>query len=136
MDIKVYTPEEQGDTFYAAMGPFFASRAVRRELPYICNSPTTTWVLTYEEEKVVAFAAFEVKKNEVTLNHAYVLPDHRGKGYYSGLIAKRLELLKGHTVPFKVALRHKECVSKYEKYGFKTYKSTKNYTFMQHEPQI
>ena len=126
MDIKVYTPEEQGDTFYAAMGPFFASRAVRRELPYICNSPTTTWVLTYEGEKVVAFAAFEVKKNEVTLNHAYVLPDHRGKGYYSGLIAKRLELLKGHTY---LLVPPTQKVSTDEKYDSKPINPQKLYLY-------
>ena len=130
MDIDVFPPGEDEREFYCNMGKFFASRSVRKELPYLSNSDATTWVVISENEDIIAFSAFEVFKSKIELKHAYVLPEHRNKGIYEQMIDIRMELLSSVTLPITVAVANHDNASRFKGRGFEVEKVTKNYTFM------
>ncbi|WP_203155356.1 GNAT family N-acetyltransferase [Methylobacterium aquaticum] len=98
--ISVVAPEQRDRDFYADLGPFFMDGAVRRELPYLKDLPTKTWLLAKDAAgQVVGFAGIIPHRNGVTeLCSLYVAPAHRSKGLAEELVARRLSMVDGARV--------------------------------------
>ncbi len=93
MKIKTYTHGE-GD-FWPLMGPFFASREVRKNLGIPMSSDEQhTWLVAVHQEAVVGFTAVEQQKNGCMLRHVYVVPESRHKGLMTKLVQHSVKFVK------------------------------------------
>lgn len=84
----IFAPLDRSVRFWVEMGPAFASRQVRRELPYVMDDGQTWFVMPG-----VGFAAVSMT-NE--LQHCYVFPEHRGRGHARRLTRSRLDWIGSH----------------------------------------
>ncbi|NEU13503.1 GNAT family N-acetyltransferase [Methylobacterium sp. BTF04] len=104
MAIKIFmdvvTPSARGRDFYAEIGPFFMDGAVRRELPYLKDLPTKTWILAKDiDGRVLGFAGIVPHANGVSeLCSLYVVPKYRCAGIAEALVEKRLAMVEGARV--------------------------------------
>ena len=97
LEIYVDRPPE----FWRDMGPFFAFRSVRREMPYLADEPGYTWFVIRDTaalqdytSTVVAFASLHVDKAGVGHLHSlYVTAANRKTGLAAKLIDDRLAYL-------------------------------------------
>jgi GNAT superfamily N-acetyltransferase len=91
---------EDGAAFWAKLGPFFASRAVERELgDGMYDSPDHQWIVAERSGQVAGFAGLHTaqlaKQGTVWLDWSYVLPEHRGHGMYTHLFEVRMQVAMG-----------------------------------------
>lgn len=98
--IHLYLPEHRDRDFYADIAPFFMSRAIRKEMPYLDDRPDKTWYMAREMEthEVLAIAATYPDKGDIYLSSLYVLPHHRRQGLARSLVRSRLEDARGRIV--------------------------------------
>lgn len=86
--------------FFALMGEFFASPAVRRELGLaMSDGPRHHWLVlgagAGAEAGVWAFGALVLRREGVAeLAHAVVLPAYRGRGLHRRLVEGRLAMAR------------------------------------------
>lgn len=89
--------------FWVAMGPFFANKEIRKDLPNLTDNDRVVWFLVMSkpsypniEETVLAFASVEVDAKGVGhLRNLYVVPSYRNEGYASALMDARIAYLRG-----------------------------------------
>lgn len=88
--------EEQ---FFAKMGRFFASTAIRKEIggSPLSDLPRSHW-LTFSDEngRVIAFLLVEMREKIIRIKDGYVEPDHRGQKLLSQLIAHACDLARSN----------------------------------------
>jgi hypothetical protein len=85
--------------FYPLLGPFFASRAVFRELgerPW--DDPGKTWWAAVEAASAAGFAAMADTGTYLSWCSAYVVPARRGRGVWAALAAERDRASAGREV--------------------------------------
>lgn len=93
METTIY--HDRPPEFWSRMGPFFASRAVRKEMPYLSDGPGYIWFVVHDEDHVRAFASVDVDAKGIGhLRNAYVLPGWRGNHAASHLMEERLRYLR------------------------------------------
>lgn len=92
MQLVTVRPDGRDREFLADIAPFFMSKEVRREMPYLSDAPGRTWILARLDDAVIGIGYAEVIKGEVHLGGLYVLPKARGQGIASALIDARLAL--------------------------------------------
>ena len=79
--------------FWDMMGPFFASRAIRKELGAAMSSDENyTWFVARRGEDVAGFLALDASGGRATLRHVYTVPGHRGHG----IVRELLDLCEAH----------------------------------------
>jgi predicted GNAT family acetyltransferase len=110
------------------IGKFAMDKKVISELTYpITTTDKNKWFIAIDKEDVVGFCSAILKKDYISFNHAYVLPEYRNKGIYTQLFSNRLNDSKG--------LLKSVCtdMSKniFIKNKFIVTKVTKNYTFVE-----
>lgn len=81
------TPE-----FWAMMGPFFASKHVRREMPYLCHEEGYRWFVARDEAgTVLGFASLHVDgKGTGHIHGLYVVPEHRRENIAERMLLQQL----------------------------------------------
>lgn len=85
--------EDRPDRFWILMGPFFASAAVRKELPYLTDKPGDVWFVWVEDGSVLGFLAVTIGEKQREIHGVYVHPDQRGNGLAKLLAARALKWL-------------------------------------------
>lgn len=97
MTMTIY--ENRPAKFWVAVGPYFASRAVRREMPYLQDDEGYVWFVLTEGKRTIGFASCHVDKSgNGHLHGLYVVPEHRENGVAQRLVKERLEWLQARGV--------------------------------------
>lgn len=94
MHIQQFAHDDHDERFWARMGPFFASSAVRSAVGgFLTSGPQFTWWVAFDDGgTVLGFCAAKREKagRQVYLTYAYVNPNQRGRGVYTALFQDRL----------------------------------------------
>lgn len=94
MRIEQFAHDDRDEAFWAKMGPFFASPAVRNAVGgFMTSGPAFAWWVAFGEQgDVLGFCAAKREKagRQVYLTYAYTVPAQRGQGVYTALFAARL----------------------------------------------
>lgn len=99
MEVRIYGDGNKGPEFWKLMGYFFASRKVRREMPYLIDDDGYTWFVAVEGKTVVGFSSCHTDKSKTGHLHGiYVVDEHRRKGIASRLVHERLDWMRAHGV--------------------------------------
>lgn len=78
-DLRLKIYRDRPAEFWVAMGPFFASGRVRREMPYLRDEPDRAWIVASDERGVAGFAAMaEIGDRTAELSALWIRPDLRG----------------------------------------------------------
>ena len=89
LSIIVSYPDIKG--FWEHIGPIIANRQYMQELGgNIYHEEGKTWFLGFKADCFVGFCALSVNKKTAHLKHDFILPEFRGKGFYSELYQERL----------------------------------------------
>ncbi len=83
LDYLLLNPAERGerDRLFTLIGPLFASRRVRREMPYMHHEDGFVWsVAVSGAQEAVAMGSVDVQEGVATLRNLYVAPAWRGRG--------------------------------------------------------
>lgn len=131
MEIKIYEGAYDKRDFYYYMGDIFASKKIRRELPYLCNEEGRRWFLAFENDQLIGFSSLQFEKVLMKIRNTYVFEEYRSHGILKILLDTMFEYIKKNEIKkvIQVAVK-KHVVGTYEQLGFKEYKRTKNYVFM------
>lgn len=94
-DFQVLCSAQCEAAFFACMGPFFASRAVRRECGgyALDDGPAYRWFVARRrsDARVLGFISIEQGPGLVRIRHGYVVPEARGQGLFRQLRTQVLE---------------------------------------------
>lgn len=128
MQIERLTEESPG--FWEEMGPHFASRERAAELGGpIYSTPTTVWLVV----RGAAWMAVEAGRPGVlTIDWAWVAPEHRGQGVYRALEMEALGLDPEATI--RRATRHPWLATRWRKQGFTVRSQRGAWTYMERTP--
>lgn len=118
-EITVETSDTKG--FWTSMGPFFASRALAKELGgSLFNDEGMLWVIARSHGHVVGWAACIAKDEKGLLEWSWVHADHRRKGLWRRLHKVRVKHLKASGVTvIRTSTREKDMVKALESEGLK-----------------
>ncbi|MGQ9824637.1 MAG: GNAT family N-acetyltransferase [Desulfotomaculales bacterium] len=131
--ILIFTGDYDKKEFYSLMGEVFASKEVRKKLPYLYNEPGRTWFLFLDENSSLAgFVSYLEKKNKITFKNDFVFPAYKGEEIFAKLNEARSDYVEKTGKPVEVVAPN-DLIPMYEKMGFTAYRRTKNYAFMRKE---
>lgn len=118
-EIFLYVPGDRPTAFWTSMGPFFGSKVVRKEMPYLVDDDTYTWFIVRANRKVLGFASVHTDKSKVGHLHGlYVVPEHRANGTADKLITARLNLLRGQGIKIARTTANARSAPQLAKHGF------------------
>lgn len=81
------TPE-----FWTLLGPFFASKQIRKEMPYLSDDTSYGWFVSEKNGKVRGFVAVDLSKPTVATVHClYVTAEERMQGLGSEMIRRAVQ---------------------------------------------
>lgn len=131
MEIAVYT--DRPEHFWIAMGPHFASKAIRADLPALCDAPGYVWFLTMDGEALLAFASVDIDAKGVGhLRNLWVAPERRGEGVASALMEARLDYLQHQGVrTARTSRRVSKDVQFAENHGFRLLRNEGNWQILE-----
>lgn len=132
-EITTYT--DRPDKFWAAMGPFFARREVRREMPYLVDEDGDVWFVARIKKQVVGFVAVSATKKGASNIHAlYVAPQYRGNGIAESLIESALSYLREQGTQSATTTANAKSVPLFEAQGFSEVTAKGQYIVMELAP--
>ena len=117
MKIAEYT--DRPAEFWALMGPFFAQRKYRREMPYLVDDEGYVWFLALDEDTLMGFAAVHTMKDHAIVSGLYVREDRRGNGIAKKLIAACLKWSAGKKIRKAKTTASPDSRLVFEKMGFR-----------------
>lgn len=129
-DLKIFKGDYNKEEFYKYMGDIFASKEVRKELPYLYNEPDRIWYIILNGNKIAGFGSMQMNDKQIIFLNDYIIPKYRGKGLYSQIVDIRLKDVSNETKPILVICYGPIVASMYKKRGFIEKKRTKNYIWM------
>jgi len=90
-EFKIVKMEHGESGFWDALGPFFASRDVRKELGIAMSSDENyVWFVALSgDNKVAGFAALECKGSRADCHHLYIVPEFRNRLLFPALFKTR-----------------------------------------------
>jgi len=104
------------------------NKSVFKELGYpIYSDESHTWYFIYHKNSLIGFCAAVLKKEYISFNHDYILPEFRNIGAYNQLFSYRLN---DYNCKIK-AVATKKSVNTFLRNGFKINKQTNNYYFIE-----
>lgn len=118
VDGMIVRKTNKDSDFYSLLGKFLARREVEKEIGYkIYDDDEKTWIIDIENGEVRGFCyVMEKSKGIYSIGSCYVLPDHRNKGVFGGLL---IEAQKGINDGKIVVVTRNEVLQKYlKKSGF------------------
>jgi len=130
--IKVYSGEYDRKEFYGMMGGFFAEPRYRKSMPYLKNKKEYTWLINIEDDKVIAFTAYEVKYDKIEFAFDFYKNDIKDLWV---LTEMKLEQLKDLDKPIETATSNPSIYKMFTNAGFEEFRKTKNYKFLVLESQ-
>ncbi|MDR2175570.1 MAG: GNAT family N-acetyltransferase [Synergistaceae bacterium] len=133
MKIAIEKYEERPPEFWALMGPFFAQRRYRREMPYLVDDDGYVWFLAVENEAVLGFGSVHETKDCGVLSGLYVAEKHRGNGVARKLIDARLQWCKEKELKKAKTTASPDSKPIFEKAGFAVTGTKGQYTTMEVE---
>jgi len=95
LSIVVSYPDIKG--FWEHIGPIIANRQHIQEIgSNIYTEENKIWFLGFDikTEFFIGFCALSIDKKTAHLKHDFILPEFRGKGFYSELYQNRLNWIK------------------------------------------
>lgn len=130
--------------FWPMVGPYIASRDVRKELnDNIYDDEQTVWFVMYIEEgrtvpddhSVLGFCCARITDTKCELRHDYIREEFRGARRYSILFDARQRYLKEKHPgkPQEIVTNTKEIVEKVKKEGFVSSSRRGSYTVFRKE---
>ena len=116
--IRLFFSDQQGEYFYALMGPYFASLDVAKELErQVYNKPNTHWyVATSGRSDVLGFASVHDTGKHYFIDNLYVPPDHRRRGIARNIIDHMCETFNDK--PLKCIAVNPYALKLFADYGF------------------
>lgn len=104
--------------FFDALGPFFCSRAIHRELGGpIYSDYRYRWIVARSGSKVVGWISMQVDDDRITADWAWVHPSHRGHGVYRSMECEMLKQAEGRAL--YRSTRHPWLKERWLAYGFR-----------------
>lgn len=108
MGISVIPYDHDDNGLWDHVGAMLTSRTVVAELGGpVYSTPGTTWMVAMVGGACVGFACYREHRGEVWHDYAYTLPEHRGMGVFSALVAAREAHLSGDARPRRVVVTEK-----------------------------
>lgn len=82
------------DTLWPLIGRAFGDTRIRRELGSpMASDESHFWLVASMGREVAAFGGAKLRGTTAALRHAYVYPQHRGRGLFTALLERGLDLL-------------------------------------------
>lgn len=135
---RLMRSSEDEEKFFAKLGRFFASPAVRRECGgYPLNDgPDYVWLVAQEKRRfrVAGFISLQEHAGEITLREGYVTPEHRGDGLFRELLRKAMHYIDEQHLPASANVRV-ESVPHLEKLGFRVARERGAWRLMHRDAQ-
>ena len=134
--IKIFEPGYDKCEFYGYMGDPLTMPEIKKELPYLSNSPSMIWFLAFDEDELIGFGALEPRKSSANIRNIYVYPEYRKNGVGKKLLDSILKYSKRYNLPVTAAVSKEgieTAFKNYQKLGFVITKQTTNYTFIRRE---
>lgn len=129
MDIKMF--ENRSDEYWLLMGKFFASKEVKKELPYMYDEPKKVWFIMVDNNIVIGFCSLMESKNKIIMGNGYIIPSNRNKGHYKELFDHRLRYIKKRfSKKTIISVVKKEMIDIFIDNGFIKTKESKNYVWV------
>lgn len=120
--------------FWIAMGPFFASREVRKEMPYLMDHDGDTWWIAWNRKEVAGFMALRVEPQGKAVTHGlFVLPKFRRQSIASKLVGAGVLLSIHEGCRFIESTCTEASKSVYANHGFKAHRARGQYTVMRRD---
>lgn len=119
--IKVFKDKYDKNEFYMLMGKFFAERKYRKIMPYLFNDEDLIWNIVINDGTVEGFISYKERDHKVNIGYCYA----ENKKLYKKLLT---------SIPNKstfIELEKDFDKSIYEELGYKIYKESKNYWYME-----
>ncbi|MHA1910407.1 MAG: GNAT family N-acetyltransferase [Candidatus Kariarchaeaceae archaeon] len=132
MEVKKYKISHNKydkNEFYRLMGPAFADKKIKKELPYLDNEEGRYWILILEKNQLIGFGSLQELKKKIIIKSAFVYPAFRGKGIYKWILDLRLKEAKKLNKVLETVVK-KELTTIFQEKGFKVVRVTKNYSIM------
>jgi len=133
LQLQVFEGESDHEKCTQQIGWYFNAKEIKKELPYLSNTPDKIWFILRSEGIIIGFGSLKPRKKRIEFSNLYVFPEKRGKGYGKLLIDLRLDYLKTCKKQLYAAVQNHMLVRTYKARGFTEYRKTKNYTFMRRE---
>jgi len=136
IEIRIFEPGYDKKDFYEIMGDPLTMPGIKKELPYLSNTPESIWFLAMSDSTLLGFGAIHPGKSSINLRNLYVYPEYRGKGIGKKLVEEWLNYAKKYPLPITtvVSVQGMKTVYKIcQKMGFVETKRTKNYVFLRRE---
>ena len=115
--VAVY--EDRPKQFWQDMGPFFGSKSVRKEMPYLVDDTGYVWFLVSVHGKVLGFASCHIDKKHVGHLHGlYVVPELRKNGVASQLVKSRIGYLMSKNILLARTTVNDKSAPLLERHGF------------------
>ena len=112
--IRLFRTDEQDGSFYALMGPHFASLDIAKELErQVYNKPETDWFLYVGG---IGFVSVHDEKKHYFIDNLYVLPKFRNRGIARKLIKEVCTTY--YDKPLKCIACNPHALRIFEKFGF------------------
>lgn len=95
------------DEFYKLMGPFFASRSVRKEFGGypLSNEDEWNWIVAEKENKIIGFVAIEPMKKSFHISSGYVIAEYRRKHIFKELMQHVITFAEENKSPITITAR-------------------------------
>jgi GNAT superfamily N-acetyltransferase len=103
------------EPFFAKMGRFFASTAIRKEMggSPLSDLPNSHWLTFDLDGRVVAFLLADITDKHMRIKDGYVEPDHRGNKLLSKLVAHAADIAKSNG--YSIYARVRKSIAKHFK---------------------
>ncbi|OIR02420.1 acetyltransferase (GNAT) family protein [mine drainage metagenome] len=121
LDYLLLDPALRGDRdrLFTLIGPLFASRRVRREMPYMHHEEGYVWsVAVTPLGEAAAMGSVDVRQGVATLRNLYVAPAWRGCGVGRHLTDLLFGHACGHGARWMRAVASPRAVGVFERRGF------------------
>lgn len=120
------------DRLFTLIGPLFASRQVRREMPYMHHEEDFVWfVAVTSDGDAAGMASIHIRSAVATLRNLYVVPAHRGRGIAATITERQLAYASEHGARWIRTVASPFSVGAYEKRGFYRVGSRGKYVTME-----
>lgn len=127
-------PRQKG--FYNLVGPFLGNRQVAKDLGMpIWNDSNREWVIALVDGKPIACSSIEFlqRPDKACLKSAWVKEDFRGRGIYTELLRRRIEIAQSRGIRLLTATATELSLDILLKHGFRQTGRKGKYYLMQLE---
>jgi len=129
--MNIVTYHERPPEFWALLGPFFARREYRRELPYLVDDDGHIWFVVMDGGTLAGFASLHVDRRGGHLHGLYVASEYRAMSIARQLVKARLDYLRGLNVHIVNVTCNEQSKPLLQEFGFQPSEQRGQYTMME-----